>query len=187
MANPLHLHAPMRVLGVLLLVCLAACVADVAGTRQESNEDDVEETGETSNGNETTTTTPTGYLRQIAGIYCNESFTCRADFPPDRGYTFEAQWGNSEPECVERLLTGWNPAAIETEIAKGRARYDGAAGVACLNGVSFGTCSDYWTNGIQWAEACYHVIVGLVPMGGACDNVYACASQACDATTHTCL
>jgi hypothetical protein len=186
MANPLHLQGLMRVLGVLLLVCLVACVAEVNGTHQESKEDDgpAEDTGGAGN---TTSTTPTGYLRQIAGIYCTESFTCRAEFPPDRGYTFEAQWGESETECVERLLTGWNPAAVETEIAKGRARYDGTAGVACLNGVSFGTCADYWTNGIHWAEACYHVIIGLVPAGGACENLYACASQSCDATTHTCL
>ncbi|HUS32112.1 MAG TPA: hypothetical protein VMZ53_26615 [Kofleriaceae bacterium] len=176
----------MRVLGVLLVCLTTACVADVNGTHQESKE---EETATTGGGAESgnTTTTPTGYLSQIADIYCSESFTCRADFPPDRGYTFEAQWGASENECVNRLLTGWNPAAIENEIAKGRAMYDGAAGIACLNGVTFGSCSDYWTSGIQWAEACYHVIIGLVPAGGACENMYACASQSCNATTHTCL
>ncbi|HTL38796.1 MAG TPA: hypothetical protein VL326_36950 [Kofleriaceae bacterium] len=178
----------MRVLGILLTACLAACGAEVGGTHQESQEKEPP-TGNGSGGEHgnDTTTTATGYLTQIAGVYCSESFTCRADFPLDRGYTFEAQWGNSEDECTTRLLDGWNPAAIETEIAKGRAEYDGSAGIACLNGVTFGTCGDYWTAGIHWADACYHVIKGLVPAGGACDNAYACVSQQCDAVAHTCL
>jgi hypothetical protein len=176
----------MRVLGLLMLACLVACVAEVSGTQHQESQEENPTPGGSGNADDTTTT-PTGYLRQIAGIYCTESFTCRGDFPPDRGYTFEAQWGTSEDECVDRLLTGWNPAAIETEIAKGRAKYDGSAGIACLNGVTFGTCADYWTTGIHWAEACYHVISGVVPAGGACENMYACVSQSCDATTHTCL
>ena len=177
----------MRVLGIPLLVCLVtgACVADVSGTHQESKQDDPT-TGSGGNAQDSTTT-PTGYLTKIAGIYCEESFTCRADFPPDRGYTFEAQWGDTQDACKQRLLDAWTPAAIETEIAKGRATYDGSAGIACLSGVTFGTCADYWTSGIHWADACYHVIIGLVPAGGSCDNIYACASQSCDATTHTCM
>jgi len=177
----------MRSLGICLLVCLTACVAEVSGTHQESEQNETPTGTGSGGGAETTTTTPTGYLRQIAGIYCTESFSCQGEWPADRTYTFASQWGASEDACVDTLLTGWNPAAIETEIAKGRAMYDGSAGVACLNGVTFGTCSDYWTAGIHWAEACYHVIIGLVPAGGACDNLYACASQSCDATTHTCL
>ena len=181
----------MRVLGILA-ACFAvgACVADVGGTHQESQNENPAGGGDGSgsgNGSSSTTTTPTGYLTQIAGIYCTESFTCQADFPPDRGYTFEAQWGASEDACVQQLLAAWNPAAIETEIAKGRAMYDGAAGVECLQGVTFGTCADYWASGIHWADACYHVIIGLVQAGGACDNIYACASQSCDMTTHLCM
>src|SRR5881628_1861427 len=116
-------------LGVLMLVCLAAgaCVADVTGTHQESKQEEPTGSGENA---QDTTTTPTGYLTKIAGIYCDESFTCRADFPLDRGYTFEAQWGDSAVACKQRLLDAWNPAAIETEIAKGRATYNGSAGIA---------------------------------------------------------
>lgn len=170
---------------------LAACVADVSGIHQPSEDPGTGGGGGTGSGSgsETgdTTTTPTGYLTQIAAIYCMESFSCRAEFPTDLGYTFEAQWGTTQPACEQRLLDAWNPPAIETEIAKGRVTYDGAAGVACLSGVTFGSCGDYWTNGIQWADACYHVIVGSVPAGGSCDTPYACTSGSCDTTAHECL
>jgi hypothetical protein len=178
----------MRILGIMLLTLVGAgaCVADVTGTHQESKQEEAPAGGGGQNSDDTTTT-PTGYLKQIAEIYCGESFTCRAEFPTDRGYPFEAQWGSSNEECVQRLLTSWDPAAIETEIAKGRAMYDGAAGITCLEGVTFGTCADYWASGIHWAESCYHVIIGLIPAGGACDNLYACSSQSCDVASHTCL
>lgn len=174
----------MRTLMGMLLVT-AACVADVSGVNQESQ--DGEEATETGTASDETALTPTGYLEKIAGIYCEESFTCRASFPPDRGYTFEAQWGNSEPECRQRLLDGWNPALIETEIAKARVTFDGGAARACLDGVAFGSCPDYWTNGIQWAEACYRVLVGSVAKGGQCDTDYSCASFNCDEMLHQCL
>ena len=106
--------------------------------------------------------------------------------PPDRGYTFQAQWGADQNACVQQLLAAWDPAAIESEIAKGFATYDGAA-ASSLNGVTFGTCSEYWTNGIHWADACYHVIVGSVPTGGVCDIGYACQSGSCDMVAHTCI
>jgi hypothetical protein len=177
-------------LGLSLL--LVACVGDVSGIHQTSQDPPVTggDNGSGSGSGESgadTSTTPTGYLKQIAAIYCMESFSCRTEFPTDLGYTFEAAWGTTPDECQQRLLDSWNPPAIETEIAKGRVTYDGAAGIACLNGVTFGSCADYWTNGIQWADACYHVIVGSVPAGGSCDTLYACTSGSCDMTAHQCL
>jgi hypothetical protein len=166
------------------LLVMTACVADVGGVHQESQD------GEDGNGKGSAsdpTTTPTGYLEKIAGIYCEESFTCRASFPPDRGYTFEAQWGNTDAECRQKLITAWNPPEIEREIAKGRVTYDSGAARSCLDGVTFGSCPDYWSRGIEWAEACYHVLVGSVPSGGQCDIDYSCASFACDKTLHQCM
>jgi hypothetical protein len=131
--------------------------------------------------------TPTGYLESIAQIYCDQSFQCRTSFPTDLGYTFEAQWGTSISECTAGLLDAWAPVSIETEIAKGRVVFDGAAAVDCLNGVTFAACPEYWNRGIEWAESCYHVMVGRVPSGGACELDYACVSGGCDAVAHTCL
>lgn len=168
-----------------MLLAMTACVADVSGVQQGAQ--DGEEPGSSETTSDETAITPTGYLQKIAGIYCEESFTCRASFPPDRGYTFEAQWGNTDPECRQRLLDGWNPAEIETEIAKGRVTFDGGAARACLDGVAFGSCPDYWARGIEWAEPCYKVLVGSVPKGGQCDIDYSCASFACDKTLHQCM
>ena len=162
---------------------MTACVADVSGVHQASEDGD--DVG--GNGSANTATTPSAYLEQIAGIYCQEAFTCRSTFPPDRGYTFEAQWGNSDAECRQKLLDGWNPPEIEREIAKGRVTYDGGAARACLDGVTFAECPAWWDRGIEWADACYHVLVGQVPAGGQCDIDYSCASFNCDEAMHVCL
>ncbi|NVB83173.1 MAG: hypothetical protein HOV81_32675 [Kofleriaceae bacterium] len=167
-----------------LSVVLAACVADVAGTHQS------QQNGEGS-GSQTTddesTATPMGYLKRIASIHCTQAFMCRDSFPPDLGYTFEAQWTNSEPECEAMLLDAWNTETLESEIAKGRAVYDGSAAASCLEGVTFGACPDYWMRGIEWADACYSVIIGKVPTGGSCQSLYSCESFSCDEPTQTCL
>ena len=163
---------------------VAACTADVAGIEGRQGEVE-EETG--SGGPNQTSITLSTYFDKIAKVYCDQAFSCRATFPTNLGYTFEAQWGNNHGECISRLVTAWNPALVETEIAKGRVTYDGTAAVSCLEGVTLGACGDYWTNGIDWAESCYHVVVGTVQVGGLCDSNYSCTSYACDATTHTCL
>jgi hypothetical protein len=172
----------MRLVGLFVLV--AACVADVGGTSQTS--EDEPNNGSGSGGTEQTTITPLGYLEEIARIHCEQAFACRASFPADLGYTFEAQWGTSATQCQADLLLAWSASAIESEIAKGRAEFDGAAARDCLAGVAFGACTEYWMRGIEWAESCYHVIVGKVGSGGACDMDYACTSSWCDLTTHTC-
>jgi hypothetical protein len=171
-----------RLVGIALLV---GCTADVSGIGGR----DKPETGSGGSGNApgATSMTLSKYFDEIAAIHCEQAFQCRSAFPPDAGYAFEDDWGNSVPECEQRLLAAWNPAQVETEIAKGRITYDGTAAVSCLEGVTFAACPDYWNRGIEWAESCYHVVVGMVQMGGACDNDYSCTSFLCDQTAHTCL
>lgn len=182
-AKYLHsLAAVRRLLGIWLLT--AACVADVNGVHQESNDTD---NGGNGSASEDTNISPAGYLERIATIHCDEAFMCREAFPPDRGYTFEDQWGSEQAACQQRLLDQWNPRLIETEIAKGRVKYDGTAARACLDGVTFAACPDYWNRGIEWAEACYQVLVGQVPAGGQCDIDYSCSSFNCDEPNHVCL
>lgn len=173
----------MRALGILVLV--AGCTADVAGIEGESRSPEQGSGGQGS-GN-TTSITLSQYFDRIAQVYCDQAFQCMSTFPPDLGYTFDAQWGTSIPECTAKLVTGWDPALVETEIAKGRIEYNGQAAVSCLEGVTFAACDTYWTRGIDWAESCYHVVVGTVPLGGVCDSFYSCESYSCDATTHTCI
>jgi hypothetical protein len=136
-------------------------------------------------GGEQTSMTLSKYFDEIAGVHCQQAFSCMASFPPDRG-AFADTWGATEPVCESNLITAWNPKQVETEIAKGRIMYDGEAAVSCLSGVAFAACPDYWNRGIEWAESCYHVIVPLVQIGGACDNNYSCTTYVCDSVAHTC-
>ena len=133
-----------------------------------------------------TSVTATRYLEDIATLQCAEAFSCRSTYPGDAA-SFEAVWQTSVETCVSNLLVAWNANSIETEIAKGRIDFDGTAAVDCLNGVAFGSCDQHWTNGIQWVESCYHVMVGNVAAGGTCDSVYACESSTCDTAEHRCI
>ncbi len=171
----------MRLVGVLMLV---GCTAEVAGVGGRA--DDPKSDSGSGGAGGTTTMTLSKYFDEIAEIHCNQAFSCRASFPTDRGYPFEDDWGTSVRECEALLVAAWNPAQVETEIAKGRITYDGAAAVSCLSGVAFAACPVYWQNGIDWAESCYHVVVGLVQTGGTCENDYSCTSFVCDPTRHAC-
>jgi hypothetical protein len=168
-------------LGIAMLV---GCTADVAGIEGREGEPDTG-SGEGGGGGEQTSMTLSVYFDKIAQVHCEQAFGCRASYPTDRG-AFEATWGASVAECEANLIAAWNPAQVETEIAKGRITYDGSAAVSCLEGVTFAACPDYWNRGIEWAESCYHVVVGTVGIGGACENDYACTSFYCDTYDHTC-
>jgi hypothetical protein len=169
---------------LLAFAMLVGCPAEVPGIGGRDKPDTEEDKGEEPGA---TSITLSKYFDEIASIHCEQAFQCMSSFPPDRGYTFEAQWGASLPACTAQLLAAWNPAQVETEIAKGRITYDGTAAVSCLEGVTFAACDDYWVRGIEWAESCYHVVVGTVAAGGACENNYSCTSFMCDATTHVCM
>jgi hypothetical protein len=178
------------VTGIALLVgCVAAglvmpgCTADVAGSEGRQGSGDM---GSGSGGSSEQTLTLSQYFDKIAAVHCQQAFSCRDSFPPEQG-VFEDTWGTSVVQCEADLIAAWDPKQVETEIAKGRITYDGAAAVTCLAGVTFAACPDYWQRGIEWAESCYHVVVGMVPVGGECQNLYSCASFNCDTTSHTCI
>jgi hypothetical protein len=160
---------------------LVGCTADVPGIE---GREDMPEMGSGS-GTGPTTMTLSQYFDKIAQVHCEQAFACRASYPPDRG-AFETTWGASVTACEADLVAAWNPAQVETEIAKGRITYDGSAASSCLEGVTFAACPDYWNRGIEWAESCYHVVVGTVSVGGACENNYSCTTYYCDLYDHTC-
>lgn len=177
-----------RLVGLLLLT---GCVADVVGVElpppnpippSGAQGSGAEDTGPTSQ----TQITATDYLARIATIHCSQAFDCRSTYPNDAA-TFEATWKTSVAECVTNLQTAWGSGVLESEIAKGRIDYDGTAAVDCLGGVAFASCDTHWTDGIQWAQSCYSVMVGNVAAGGNCESLYSCQSFSCDATTRSCL
>ena len=167
---------------VLAIALFAACTADVAGSGAPDDNPQMGSGTPPTSGPMTLST----YFDKIAAVHCEQAFSCRDAFPPEQG-VFEDVWGASVGMCEANLIAGWNPAQVETEIAKGRITYDGNAAATCLEGVTFAACPDYWQRGIEWAESCYHVIVPMVQAGGACENPYSCTSYSCDPTMHTCL
>jgi hypothetical protein len=178
----------MRILGLCALVCgplafASGCVADVVGSSRTAPEQ--EEDGAGSNDSQSSIT-PTRYLEEIAKIQCEQAYSCRDTYPFDDA-SFQRIWNTSVAACTTSVLASWNTGSIETEIAKGQIEFDGTAAVACLSGVAFGSCTEHWQRGIQWAEACYHVLVGSVPAGGSCESSYACLSFQCDLAARRCL
>lgn len=170
---------------LLVLVVVAGCTAEVAGIEGRDKPSAGPETPGDDVGQ--TSITVAEYFNRIASVHCNQAFMCRSSFPEaQRGYPFEAEWGNSVPECIRDLIDYWDLEQIETEIAKGRIVYDGTAAVTCLDGVTFAECPLYWQRGIEWAESCYYVIVGQVQPGESCLNDYSCTTFYCEQTTLTC-
>lgn len=180
----------MRFVGILALALLG-CTAEVPGTAGPQPAPAPMGTGGdgsgSGGGSGQTSVTLSQYFVQIAAIQCDQAWQCKDSFPADAGYTFDSAWADSAATCAANLVTAWNAAQVETEIAKGRIEYNGTAAVSCLEGVTFAACSDYWQTGIQWAEPCYHVVTGMVEPGGACESLYSCTTYNCDATTHTCI
>lgn len=174
---------------VAILVLATACVADVGNDPVPPNNPTPPGSGSGSGsgaGGSQTELTATAYLTAIAMIYCDQAFTCRATYPYDAA-TFQASWTDAVDTCVASLQAAWGGSQIELEIAKGRIDFDGTAALDCLAGVAFGSCDKQWTDGIQWADSCYHVMNGNVQPGGSCDSVYACASGTCDVAQHVCM
>lgn len=171
---------------LLAIALLAAgCTAEVPGLEGREG-DEMMGSGSGSGGGQATTMTLSKYFDEIAAVHCEQAFGCMASYPPDRG-AFSATWGDSVPSCEANLIAAWNPKQVETEIAKGRITYDGAAAASCLQGVTFAACPDYWNRGIEWAESCYQVIIGTVQVGGACENNYSCTTYLCDSVSRTCM
>jgi hypothetical protein len=132
--------------------------------------------------------TATQFLTQMEMKYCDEAFACQASFPTDQGVTFADAFGSSASQCYSDYAAYDMPAQVEAEITAGKIHFDASAGAACVAGIQFGACSDFWQNGGTYPAACDTALVGTVADGGACVVDYDCATgeSVCDPTAHTC-
>ena len=180
--------AAMR--GIAGIVLLFGCVGEAPPEPPSPNPAPAGGTSASGSGqsNQDTQTAinATDYLTQIAMIQCQQAFNCRATYPSGSS-SFDAMWSTSVQTCVAMLQAEWGVNTLESEIAKGRIEFDGSAALDCLAGVAFDACDMHWTNGIEWAESCYSVMVGKVPTGGSCESLYSCESYVCDDVEHRCL
>jgi hypothetical protein len=120
------------------------------------------------------TSSATGFLAAMAQKFCGQAFTCQADFPTDAGVTFADIFGASESACVSDSAQYDMPAAVEAAITAGKITFNAADASACISGLTFGTCTEFWTQGPNVPQACSTALVGTVADGGACTTSYEC-------------
>jgi hypothetical protein len=133
--------------------------------------------------------TATQYLAAMDMKYCDEAFTCQSSFPTTTGDTFADEFGASASECYADGAAYDMPAQVEAEITAGKIHFDGAAAAACVAGLMFGSCTDFWNGtGGTYPTECDTAMVGTVADGGACVVDYDCSNieSVCDPTAHTC-
>ena len=120
--------------------------------------------------------------------FCDQAFTCMANFPTDQGVTFEQAFGASAMQCYADSEMYNMPAAVEAAITAGKITFSGSDAAACVNGITFPACATYWTDGPNMPAACGSALVGNVADGGDCTVDYECTNlqSNCDATTKKC-
>jgi hypothetical protein len=136
-------------------------------------------------GDSSTGMSVTDFLAAYYGKACPEAFTCMSSFVAQTtGDTFADEWGSSVSDCEANALDPDEAAAVQAEIAAHHIVYDPSETAACLAGVTFSTCMDFWTNGPRYPDACYAALYGLIPDGGACVIDWDCAGT--DTTDSIC-
>lgn len=118
----------------------------------------------------------TDYLSRMDQKYCDEAFTCQASFPAMTGETFADDFGASAQDCYADAAAYEMASVVESEIAAGKIHFDGTAAAQCIAGITFGTCSAFWTNGGDYPAACDTAMVGTIADGGACVVDYDCSN-----------
>jgi len=132
------------------------------------------------------TTTVSDLLIGIAQQDCNEAFQCEATYPGD---SFAEDYGVNTTDCVQDSTDPDDIETIESDIADGTIGYDEDAAYACVTGIVYSSCADYWDNGTELPDACDVVFQGTVPDGGLCDVDLDCAGalSTCDLTQFICV
>lgn len=210
MAEPLHSRLVMKkqIAVMFLASVLAACVGDTPSTEGGGGGGDGtgggagdgtgggggsgggggNGSGDGGGGGGGGSITATNFLAQMAQKFCDEAFTCKASFPTDAGVTFDDAFGASVQACVADSATYDMPAQVEAQITAGKIKYNGADAAACVAGITFPACTEFWANGPMFPAACATAMVGTVADGGACVVAYECSSPTsyCDETTKKC-
>ncbi|HEV7559537.1 MAG TPA: hypothetical protein VGO00_28870 [Kofleriaceae bacterium] len=116
------------------------------------------------------------FLQQMSMSDCTEAFACMASFPTTGGDTFAQDFGASVSDCVTMENSYDPPATVASEIAAGKITFDGSAAAACVAGITYSTCADYWSTGGDYPVACDTALVGTVADGGACVIDFDCSN-----------
>ena len=102
--------------------------------------------------------------------------------------TFEDAFGTSAMQCYADSDAYYNATAVVAAIQAGTITWNPNDATACLSGITFGACADFWMNGGNEPAACATALVGTVADGQACTVDFECASATsyCDETSKKC-
>jgi hypothetical protein len=144
--------------------------------------------GSGSGGGSTDTSGVANFLHEMGKKYCDQAFTCKATFPTDQGVTFEQAFGSSAMQCYADSDAYFNAPAVVAQINAGTITWNPTDAAACLSGITFPACAQFWTDGPMEPAACATALVGKVADGQACVVDLECASATsyCDATSKKC-
>ncbi len=128
------------------------------------------------------------FLHEIGKKYCDQAFTCKASFPTDAGVTFDQAFGTSAMQCYTDSDAANDTPTIVAQINGGTITWNQADATACLAGLTFPACAQFWQQGGNEPAACGTALVGHVADGGACVSSYECTNlmSYCDATSKKC-
>jgi hypothetical protein len=132
--------------------------------------------------------TATSFLNKVGMKYCDESFRCKATYPPGQT-VFTQDFGATPADCYVGADNFYQPSAVEQSIVAGRVTYSEASASACIAGIMYpASCTNFWTTDPTYPAACDTALVGKVADGAACVSIFDCSNvnSVCDATTKTC-
>ena len=117
------------------------------------------------------------FLAGYVGGFCTEAFACQASFPASsQTGSFSDNFGSSIAQCTTGSEAALGASHVPGDITNGKITYDGAAAAACLAGIDYGTCANFWATGGSYPAACGGAVVGSVATGGACNSAFECAA-----------
>ncbi|MEO8548751.1 MAG: hypothetical protein ABI678_02215 [Kofleriaceae bacterium] len=157
---------------------VVACAASPTGTGAGGDDDSMPNGGSGSGGGGGGSISATDFLSRIDQKDCDEAFTCQASFPTMTGETFADDYGASAQECYADAAAYEMASVVESEITAGKIHFDGAAAAQCIAGITFTTCSAYWSTGGDYPAACDTAMVGTIADGAACVVDHDCANPA---------
>jgi hypothetical protein len=139
-------------------------------------------------GGDPSSMTATKFLDEVGRKFCDQAFSCKSSFPTDEGITFQEAFGATQQQCYADSLEWNEPQKVEQQIAAGKIKWSAADAAACLSGISFGSCSQFWNEGPNMPAACDTALVGTVADGGACVTHLECVNvySYCDDSTRKC-
>ncbi len=128
------------------------------------------------------------FLDGYVGGFCTEAFSCKASFPAtSQTGSFSDNFGTSVSQCTTGSEAALGASHVPGDISNGKIAYDGVAAAACLAGIDYGTCTNFWATGGTYPAACGQAVVGSVATGGTCNSAFECAKLTDGCPDHTCV